>query len=134
MTDVDDILNNATQWATESVTKPSILTGQLHSIDIMTRGMVVKRATASDDLTGVVDRNRYSIDSHEIWTCYIVTMTSMTDLDAMIGCIKRICAEYIPTSEENHLEWQGGDFVHFNNVRFAYYFAIVVKKSAIAEF
>jgi len=134
MTDVDDILNNATQWTTEGVTKPTIKTGQLRGIDTMTRGIVVKRLHDDDELIGVLDRNRYSVDSHEVWRCAIVTMTSMDDLDNIRNCVKRICAEYTFTDDENHLEWQGGDFVHFNNVRFAYYFAIIKKKSMVAEF
>lgn len=133
MTDVNTILDNATQWATESVTKPTIKTGQLHSLDMMTRGIVVRKIVSDDELVGVVDRNRYSIDSHEIWSCGIVTMTSFADLEAIIQCIKRILAEYTFTTTENHLEWQGGDYIHFNNIRFQFQFGIVLKKSMIAE-
>jgi len=133
MADINDILNDATQWATESITKPKILTGQLRNIDTMTRGIVVKRLTNNDELVGVIDRNRYSIDSHEIWNCAVASMTSFVDLDNILGVIKRICAEYTATSAENHLEWQGGDYVHFNNIRFVYYFALIKKKSMIAE-
>jgi len=133
MTDVNTILDNATQWATESVTKPTIKTGQLHSLDMMTRGIVVRKIVSDDELVGVVDRNRYSIDSHEIWSCGIVTMTSFADLEAIIQCIKRVLAEYTFTTTENHLEWQGGDYIHFNNIRFQFQFGIVLKKSMIAE-
>lgn len=133
MTDVNTILDNATQWATESVTKPTIKTGQLHSLDMMTRGIVVRKIVSDDELVGVVDRNRYSIDSHEIWSCGIVTMTSFADLEAIIQCIKRILAEYTFTTTENHLEWQGGDYIHFNNIRFQFQFGVVLKKSMIAE-
>lgn len=134
MTDVDSILDAATQWATESVTEPQIKTGQLHSLAIMSRGIVVMKINSNDELIGVVDRNRYSIDSHEIWTCDIVSMTSFADLDAIVGCVKRILAEYVPVvGNENHFEWQGGDYVHFNNIRFEFHFAIIKKKSGIAE-
>ena len=133
MTDVNTILDNATQWATESVTKPTIKTGQLHSLDMMTRGIVVRKIVSDDELVGVVDRNRYSIDSHEIWSCGIVTMTSFADLEAIIQCIKRVLAEYTFTTTENHLEWQGGDYIHFNNIRFQFQFGVVLKKSMIAE-
>ena len=133
MTDVDSVLDSATQWATEGVTKPSILTGQLHSILMMSRGIVVKKINRDDDLIGVIDRSAYSIDSHEIWTCGVVSSTSFADLEAVLGCIKRIFAEYTLTSTENHFEWQGGDYKHFNNIRFEYHFAIVRKLSMIKE-
>ena len=134
MTDVDDVLNNATQWATEGITKPLIKTGQLHSINIMRRGIVVKEINFDDDLVGVFDRNRYSIDSHDIWSCAVVSSISFADLKNILGVIKRILAEYTPTATENHFEWQGGDYKHFNNVRFECYFAIIKKKSMIIEF
>lgn len=100
---------------------------------MMTRGIIIRKVTSDDELVGVVDRNRYSINSHEIWSCGIVTMTSFADLDAIIQCIKRILAEYTFTPSENHLEWQGGDYIHFNNIRFQFFFGIVLKKSMIAE-
>ena len=133
MTDVNSILNDASQWTTEGVTKPSIKTGQLHSIGMMSRGIVVKKINRDDDLIGVIDRSAYSIDSHEIWTCNVVSMTSFADLEAILGCIKRILAEYALSTTENHLEWQGGDYIHFNNIRFEYYFAIIRKISMIKE-
>jgi len=133
MTDINTILEDATQWATESVTEPTIKTGQLHSIDLMTRGIVVKKITSDDELVGVIDRNRYSVNSHEIWSVHIATQTSATDMKNIIGCIKRICAEYTFTSDENHLEWQGGDYVIHNNKRWEFYFSIVRKKSGITE-
>lgn len=134
MTDVDSILDNATQWATESVTKPSIKTGQLHSVRMMSRGIVVKRVSSDDELVGVIDRHAYSIASHEIWLCAMVSMTSEDDLDAIVGCVKRIIAEYEATSTESHLNWQGGDYKYFNNVRFEFFFAIMRKKSMRLEF
>lgn len=134
MTDIDSILDNATQWATESVTKPSIKTGQLHSIHLMSRGIVVQKLRSDDELIGVVDRNRYSVRSHDIWSCAMVSMTSAADLDAMIGCIKRIVAEYTQVvDQEAHLNWEGGEFNIWNNIRFEFYFTIIRKKSMIAE-
>ena len=134
MTDVNTILEEATQWVTESVTEPQIKTGQLHSLSMMSRGIVVMKINSDDELVGVLDRNRYSINSHEIWSCDVVSMTSFADLDAIVGVIKRILAEYTKVeSEENHFEWQGGDYVHFNNIRFEFHFAIIKKKSMIAE-
>ena len=134
MTDVDDILDNATQWATESVTKPTIKTGQLHSIYLMTRGIVVLKLRSDDELIGVVDRNRYSVNSHDVWSCVVVTHTSYADIDAIIGCIKRIIAEYNAVADnETFLNWEGGEFSVWNNVRFEFYFTILRKKSMIAE-
>lgn len=133
MTDVNSVLDSASQWATESVTKPSIKTGQLISLYMMSRGIVVKKINRDDDLIGIIDRSAYSIDSHEIWTCGVVSMTSFADLEAILGCIKRILAEYTLTSTENHFEWQGGDYFHFNNIRFEYHFAIIRKLSMIKE-
>ena len=135
MTDVDTILDNATQWATESVTKPSILTGQLHSINMMSRGIVVKKVTSDDELIGVVDRHAYSIDSSEIWVCAMVSSTSFSDLDDIVGTVKRIIAEYAQVAgEETYLNWAGGDYKHWNNRRFEFRFAIMRMKSLQTEF
>ena len=135
MTDIDYILDNATQWATESVTKPSILTGQLHSIMMMTRGIVVKKINFDDELIGIVDRNAYSVSSHEIWSCVMVSSTSFADLEAMIGVVKRIIAEYTQVvDEETYLNWAGGDYKHWNNTRFQVNFAIVRNKALQTEF
>jgi len=134
MTDIDDILDNATQWATESVTKPSILTGQLHSTKLMTRGIVVKKVSSNDELIGVIDRNAYSVDSHEVWMCDIVSSTN-ADLVAMVGTVKRIIAEYTQVSgEETYLNWAGGEFSIWNNSRFMFSFAIMRMKSIQTEF
>lgn len=134
MTDVDDILDNATQWTTESVTKPTIKTGQLHSSHLMTRGIVVQKLRSEDELIGVVDRNRYSIRSHDVWSCVAVTHTSEADLDAIIGCMKRIIAEYTPVADnETYLNWSGGEISNFNNIRFEFYFVITRQKAMIAE-
>ena len=135
MTDVDDILDNATQWATESVTKPTIKTGQLHSISLMTRGIVVQKLRSDDELVGVVDRNRYSIDSHDVWSCATVTHTSEADMDNIIGVIKRIIAEYTQVEDhETYLNWEGGEFNIWNNIRFEFYFIITRQKAMIKEF
>lgn len=135
MTDINNILDNATQWATESVTKPSILTGQLHDINMMSRGIVVKRISSEDQLIGVMERNAYSINSMEMWTCDFVSHTSYADLEAMIGVVKRIIAEYGQVDgEETYLNWDGGDFMIFNNVRFEFRFVILRNKALQTEF
>jgi poly-beta-hydroxyalkanoate depolymerase len=134
MTDVNDILNNALQWTIEGITKPSIKTGQIQSIKTMNRGIVVKIVNSDDELIGVIDRHAYSIDSHEIWICAMVSSTSQNDLTNIIGCVKRICAEHEANTAESHLEWQGGDYKIFNNKRFEFFFAIMRKKSMRLEF
>jgi len=134
MTDVDDILDNATQWATESVTKPTILTGQLYNTKQMTRGIVVKKVSSDDELTGVIDRNAYSVSSHELWICAMVDPTA-AGLEAMLGTVKRIIAEYkqVP-DEETYLNWAGGEYKIWNNKRFEFRFAIIRFKSVQTEF
>ncbi len=135
MTDIDTILDNATQWATESITKPSIKTGQLHSIEMMSRGIVVKKITSDDELIGVVDRHTYSIDSQEIWVCAMISSTSFSDLEDIIGVVKRIIAEYEQVANnETYLTWAGGDYNHWNNRRFEFRFAIARMKSRQTEF
>jgi len=134
MTDINNILINAIQWETENVTKPSILTGQLHNIQMMLRGIVVKKMSSNDELMGVIDRNVYSVDSHEIWTCEMIDI-SADDLEAMIGCVKRIIAEYTQVEgEETYLTWAGGEYFIWNNVRFGFSFAIMRMKSVQTEF
>lgn len=135
MTDINSILDNATQWTTEGVTKPSIVTGQLWSLSMMSRGIVCYKLTSEDELTGVIDRHTYSVDSYEAWTVGMVSSTSFADLESIIGCVKRICAEYSQVSgHETYLTWMGGTYKHFNNKRFEFKFTILRMKSLQAEF
>ena len=129
MTDIDDILNNATQWTTESVTKPTIVLGQVRAIHSLNRGIVVKKLTREDELIGTIDRRFYSTDSHDGWLC-IIASTTFADLDSIIKVVERICAEYgMVDGEETYLTWRGGDYKQFNNVRFVYTMVIMRKKS-----
>jgi hypothetical protein len=133
MTDIDDILNNATQWTTESVTKPTIKEAQLHSLAMMTRGIIVSKIRSDDALTGVIDRNKYSVNSHDMWSVGIVDSTD-AGREAIVGCVKRIIAEYSATTTETYLDWEGGEYSQWNGRRFEFYFVILRKKSVIAEF
>jgi len=133
MTDLDSILDNATQWATEGVTKPTITTEQLLSIYQFTRGIVVRLLDDSDELMGVIDRRYYSPDSHDAWACKIVSST-LSDLRDIKNVIKRICAEYAPTSTENIMEWQPATYKIFNNVRFEYTFVILIRRAVLAGY
>lgn len=134
MTSVITVLESATQWVTESVTEPQVKSAQVMSLHQMSRGILVGIVTTDDELVGVIDRNLYSVDSHTIWMCSVVSSTSLADLEAILGCIKRILAQYERVEdEENHFEWQSGEYNRFNNVRHEYHFAIIQKKSAIAE-
>lgn len=132
MTDFNDILDNATQWATEGVTKPSIKEGQIYNINQFTRGIVVKAVTNEDEIIGVIDRRFYDPDSHDAWICDVAAPTR-ADLLSIIGVIKRICAEYAPTSAENILRWESGDYGLFNNTRFTFNFVVLIHKALIAE-
>ena len=134
MTDVDSILDNATQWTTESLTKPTIKTGQIYSLHFLSRGIIVRRASSEDELVGVIDRNAYSFESQEAWLCSIVSTTE-DDLDNIIGCVKRILAEYTQVSgHETYMTWQGGDFRTFNIVSFEFHFVILRQKAMQTEY
>jgi hypothetical protein len=135
MTDINSVLDNATQWTTEGVTKPSILTGQLHNINMMGRGIVTTRVSSEDQLIGVMERNAYSVNSIEMWTCDMVSNISYADLENMVGVVKRIIAEYGQVAgEETYLNWDGGEFYIFNNVRFEFHFVILRNKALQTEF
>ena len=135
MTSINSILENATQWVTEGVTEPTIKTGQLHSLTMMSRGIVVKKVKSDDELIGVIDRNAYSINSHEVWTCGMVSSTSEADLEAIVGCVKRIIAEYTQVAgHETYLDWDGGEYNIINNIRFEFHFAILRQKALQTEF
>lgn len=132
MTDFNDILDNATQWATEGVTKPAIVVGQLISIRQYTRGIIVRLVSNEDEIIGVIDRRFYDPDSHDAWTCVLVAPT-LADMRAIMGVIKRISAEYSPTATENILRWESGDYDIFNNTRFTFDFVVLIHKALIAE-
>ena len=135
MTSINSILENATQWVTESVTEPTIKTGQLHSLAMMSRGIVVKKIKSDDELIGVMERNAYSINSHEVWVCGMVSSTSEADLEAIVGCVKRIIAEYPQVAgHETYLNWDGGEYNIINNIRFEFHFVILRQKALQTEF
>lgn len=133
MTDLNDILDDATQWATEGITKPTITTEQLLSISQFNRGIVVRLLSDTDELMGVIDRRYFTPESHDAWSCKIAS-TSLSDLKDIKNTIKRIIAEYDPTSEENILEWQSATYGIFNNVRFTYTLVIILRKAVIAGY
>lgn len=135
MTDINTILDDASQWATESVTKPTIKTGQIHNLAMMVRGITTQRVSSEDQLIGVMTRNAYSINSVEMWICDIVTHTSEDDLDNIVGVVKRIIAEYGQVSgHETYLTWDGGDYRTFNNIRFEFHFVILRNKALQTEY
>ena len=135
MTSINSILENATQWVTEGVTEPTIKTGQLHNIAMMSRGIVVQKIKSDDELIGVMERNAYSINSHEVWICQMVSSTSEADLEAIIGCVKRIIAEYSQVAgHETYLNWDGGEYNIINNIRFEFSFVILRQKALQTEF
>lgn len=134
MTDINSILDNASQWATENVTKPLIKLGQVYSLEMMNRGITTQRVSSEDQLIGTMERNAYSVDSVEMWLCDMVAQTE-DDLDDIVGVIKRIIAEYRQVAgEETYLDWDGGDYRYFNNTRFEFHFVILRNKALQVEF
>ena len=138
MTDINDIIND--NWDTGICTKPDIIDDTKACRRGFERVVSTKRTTTVDDIEGIVKRQFFNPDAYDAWITWIISQKSSnvsdpeTDVENMIKAIKKLCATFTPTSEENILQWEGGDWKPFNNVRYEFKFVLLRRKSGIQAY
>ena len=131
MTDINDIISD--NFDTGICPKPDIIDDSRACRRGYTRVISTRRTTTIDDIQGITQRQFFNPDAYDAWICWIISTTE-SDAENIIKAVKKLCATYIPTSEENILEWQGGDWKPFNNVRFEFTFVLLKRKSGIQAY
>jgi len=114
-------------------TKPNFFDENKRSHRTVSRGVTTLLMTTEDAIIGVVDRIHFDVNSHDAYICTVVS-TSLTDAKNIIKGLKKVCATYIPTSVENMIEWEGGNWKIFTYARYVYQFTVIVRKAIIEAY
>jgi len=132
MTALNTILDNG--WDGTICTKPTFLTTSTSNWRGYRRVVSSQKLTKLDEIIGTVSRAYFDPDAHDAFNIIIVTETSEADLENMIEAIKKVCATYAPTATENILQWDGGELIPFNGVRWVFTMTILVRRAGIAAY
>lgn len=131
MTDILDIISD--NWDTDIIAEPAIIDD---SKDIRRGYLTVistRRTTTIDDIEGVIARQFFNPDAYDAWVCWAISPTE-ANTELLIKAIKKVCATFIPTSAENILQWQGGEWKPFNGTRYEFRFILIKRKSGIQAY
>ena len=131
MTDINDIID--ANFDEGICTKPDIIDDSKACRRGFTRVISTRRTTTIDDIEGIAQRRFFNPDAYDAWITWVISNTE-ADAENIIKAIKKICSTYTPTSEENILEWQGGDWKPFNNIRYQFKFVLLKRKSGIQAY
>lgn len=114
-------------------TKPDFFDGQVRSINTVRRGVVSMLLLTNDEILGVIDRRYYDRESHDGYICWA---KSTTEADAinMVKALKKVCATYAGSSDENILQWEEGDWEIFTNAQYVYRFNVIVRKAGMVAY
>lgn len=118
------------QWTGANVSEPPIVTGPFYGPYLQSRVVHIKRTMKIEDYMGIQTRTHYTVDTHD---AYLVTVGTSTkaDTEAIVDEIRRICAEFDPTSADKILEWEGGEWDEQTTYWHSFTFVIMKRKSGI---
>lgn len=132
MTDITDIITD--NWDATIVTAPDIIKDDLLNRRLYGEVVATRISTTIDEIEGIISRTHFNPDSHDAHICWIESATE-ANAKLYIKAIKKVCATYAPvTGQENILQWNGGEWTVFNNVRFMFKFVLIIRKSGIAAY
>ncbi len=132
MTNINDIITD--NWDSDIVTIPTVINGLKGNRRLHGRVISTELNTTLDAIEGVTGRRYFNPDSHDAYVTFVETSTE-ADARLIIKTIKKICATYKPVSgQENILQWSGGEWDPFNDVRFMFRFVLIIRKSGIAAY
>ncbi|MCP4651711.1 MAG: hypothetical protein GY853_16740 [PVC group bacterium] len=133
MTDPTTIFDNA--WDTNICDKPAIINNDISNRHLYNRVVAFEFTTVQHELMGMLSRQHLSIDSFEAYDIWIISHTSEADLMNMITAFEKVCAQYTPVEgEENIIQWDGGEAIHFNGVRFEVQMRLFLRKSGMVAY
>lgn len=131
MTDINDIISD--NFDTGICTKPDIIDDSKACRRGYIRVISTRRAHTVDALEGIVARKYYDSESYDSWITWVISNTE-ADAENILKAIKKVCATYTGGTDENILEWEGGEWKPFNNVRYEVKFVLLKRKSGIAGY
>ena len=132
MTNINDIITD--NWDSDIVTIPDVINGLKGNRRLHGRVISTELNTTLDNIEGITGRRHFSPDSHDAYVTFVEAATE-ADTRLIIKAIKKICATYKPVSgQENILQWSGGEWDPFNDVRFMFRFILIIRKSGIAAY
>lgn len=129
--DINTIFNSDWTTATGSVVKPTFINKRYISAKVYKRVVEEERIRKIEEAMGIIERTRYTPESHIGWRVTIVSSTQ-TDAEDLINECRRICAAFIPTATERQLIWEGGDWSNPKAWRFEFTFVVFVRISGMS--
>ncbi|KKN42535.1 hypothetical protein LCGC14_0712210 [marine sediment metagenome] len=132
MTDIIDIITD--NWDTDIIALPSIINGLILNRRFYGRVISTELIDILDETEGVTGRRFFDSESHDGYDTFIEA-GSESDAKLIIKALKKICSTYTPVAgEENILQWVGGSWGNFNDVRIKFKFILIIRKSGIASY
>lgn len=129
MADLDDIFDD--NWNGTNVTEPTIVRAEMRTSKIYKRIVTCRLMRQREDYMGIIDRDKYTPESHDGWVVRIVS-TTQSDAKDMINETRRICAKYNGTTgEDKFITWEVGDWETKLPYRWEFRFIVMVKKAGV---
>ena len=131
MTSLNDIFDN--NFDELITTKPTFHDMRKVPLALIGRGVGTLLANDSDEIMGIMERSMFSPDSHDGYFCWIVAK-SEDDARDIKTALKKVCATYTPTAEENILQWEEGEWEFHGLSRHEYKFVVLVRRAGISAY
>ena len=117
------------KWLTANIAKPAIVEAPDQNRYIYERVLWIKEVNKIEDFMGIISRRHYTPESHDAYECWLCSSISRADCTAMVDEVRRICAQFSPTSEDKILQYEGGDWEFSTPYRFEFHFVVLKRKS-----
>jgi hypothetical protein len=118
-------------WDISEVGLPFMCKEYFRSYRTIGKGITYEELRKEEDYMGVFERTHYTPDSYDAVLCRVVAPT-LSECNGIINHIRKICAEFQPTTTEKLLGWEGGDWSMFQPFRYEFEFVVMIRKSGIA--
>lgn len=130
MADLDDIFDD--NWNDGNVTKPAIIRAEVKSLNLYDRAITVRLMRKEEDYMGIINRDKYSPQSHDGWIVRVVSNTQ-SDAEDIINETRRIVAQYNGTDDEDQFGlWELGDWETIVPFRWEFRFVVMIEKAGIS--
>lgn len=118
-----------TDWDSGNVALPTIVEAPTYGKYLHARILHIEQVQKIEDYMGILSRQHYTPDSHDAYRCTVGT-TTLTDSIAIVDEVRRICAQFSPSSPDKILEWEGGDW-RFTPFWYECTFVVMKRKSGV---
>jgi len=118
-----------TDWDGTNVTIPTIIEAPKYGKYLHARILHIEQVQKIEDYMGILSRQHYTPDSHDAYRCTVGTAT-LADSTAIVDEVRRICAQFSPSSPDKILEWEGGDW-RFTPIWYECTFVVMKRKSGV---